>query len=101
MTHDAWLARHPYLQPIAEVRALVDTAAGRVAAPVPREPGWQDYLADFQAGIPLLQSERVAIDVSDPLHVVRSMLEALLSMPLPQRVAGQCQALPGRSAGTH
>ena len=93
MTPDAWLAGHPYLQPVAEVRALVDTAASRVAAPLAREPDWQDYLVDFQAGIPLLQSERVALDVSDPWCVVLSMLDALRSMPLPRALAEQCQAL--------
>ena len=93
MTHDAWLARHPYLQPVASLRAVVDDAAARVTGTVVREPDWQGYLADFHAGIPLLESERVVIDIAGPLTVVQSMVETLLSMSLPPGLAAQCVAL--------
>jgi FdhE protein len=94
MTHDAWLARHPYLQPVAGVRAIVDTAAGRLSGTtVTGEPDWQGYLSDFQAGVPLLASERAAIGVPDPSTVVLSMLDALLSMPSPPGLVEQCRAL--------
>ena len=93
LTLEAWLARHPYLQPVAGLRALVDTAAGRMTGTVTREPDWEEYLADFQAGIPLLGSERAAIGLADPSKVVRSMLDALLPLPLPPELAGQCDAL--------
>ena len=93
MTHDAWLARHPYLQPVASLRAVVDDAAARVTGTVVREPDWKGYLADFHAGIPLLESERVVIDIAGPLTVVQSMVETLLSMSLPPGLAAQCVAL--------
>ena len=93
MNYDAWLARHPYLQPVADLRVLVDTAARRVAGGVIREPDWEAYLADFQAGVPLLGSERAAVGLDDPLKIVRGMLDALLPLPVLPGLAGQCDAL--------
>lgn len=93
MTREAWLARHPYLQPVAGIRALIEAAAGRLSGTVPCEPDWQNYLADFQHGIPLLESERAAIEVSGPFTIVLSMLDALLSRPLPPGFGSQCRAL--------
>jgi FdhE protein len=93
MTSDAWLARHPYLQPVADLRALVETAARRVTGTVTREPDWQAYRADFDAGIPLLGSERAAIGLADPSSVVRSMLDGLLPLPVPPGLAEQCDVL--------
>ena len=93
VTYEAWLARHPHLQPVAGVRALVDAAAGRVSGTVTRDPDWEEYLADFHAGIPLLASDRAAIGLTEPLKVVQSMLDALLPLPVPPALAGQCDAL--------
>jgi hypothetical protein len=47
----------------------------------------------------LLESERSAVTVSDPDTVVSSMLDALLSMPLPQAFGNQCRALLGSDRG--
>jgi hypothetical protein len=93
VTRESWLARHPYLQPVASLRALVESAAAQVSETVIREPDWQDYQPDFQAGIPPLDSERAAVSVSDPVNVVLSMLDALLSMPLPAALGDQGRAL--------
>jgi FdhE protein len=93
MTSDAWVARHPYLQPIADVRTVVDIAAARVTRPVLPVRDWQEYAGDFHVGIPLLQSECAAPDVADPPSVVRGMLDGLMTMPLPGWLADQCRAL--------
>ena len=93
MTRESWLARHPYLQPVAGVRALIEAAAGRVPGTVAGEPDWQNYLSDFHDGVPLLESERCAVRVSDPGPIVFSMLDALLSMPLPAAFEDRCRAL--------
>jgi FdhE protein len=93
MTREAWVARHPYLEPIAGVRALVDIAAARISRHVAREPEWQEYGEDFHAGIPLLHSERAAVALSDPEAVVRSMLEELMPAALPAWLADQCRVL--------
>jgi FdhE protein len=78
---------------MADVRALVDNAASRLSRPVARVPDWEGYAADFHAGVPLLQSERAAIDVGDPLSIVRGMLERLMAMPLSPWLTDQCRAL--------
>ena len=99
VTRESWLARHPYLQPVAGVRALIEAAAGRVPGSVTGEPDWQNYLPDFHAGTPLLESERSAVSVSDPEIVVSSMLDVLLSMVLPPAFADKCRALLGSDGG--
>ena len=55
MTRDAWLTRHPFLKPVADLVAAVDAAAARLAAPI-AEPDWAQYLDDFHAGVPLLRA---------------------------------------------
>jgi hypothetical protein len=62
MTHDVWLVKHPYLQPVADLQALIDCAVAEVSIPCACIPTWEDYLGDFHFGIPLLRSSRVAID---------------------------------------
>ena len=93
MTRDAWLAGHPYLQPIADVREAIDDAAARVTRPVVESPDWQAYLPDYHAGIPLLQSELAGIGVPDPLSVVHQMLDELARRPLSSWLADQCREL--------
>jgi FdhE protein len=90
--NDAWVARHPYLEPIAEFRASVDAAATNAATPI-AVPNWQDYVADFHDGIALLNSEHAALDVPEPDDVVRRLLEALLPLPMPPALARQCEEL--------
>jgi FdhE protein len=93
MTCAAWVARHPYLQPIADVRTLVDRAAARISRPIERLPDWEEYADDFHAGVPILQSERAAIDVDDPSSIVRRMLDGLMTVPSSPWLSDQCRAL--------
>jgi FdhE protein len=93
MTPDLWLSRHPYLQPVADVFALVGDAAARIPRRAAGAPDWQAYLPDFNAGVPLLASERAAIEICDPDATVRTMLDALTALPLPEWLAAQCEAL--------
>ncbi len=93
MTRDAWVAGHPYLQPIADVRAEIEDAAHRVSAPVATLPDWPAYLDDFHLGVPLLHSERAAVDVPDPSSVVSRMLEELGRRTLPAWLEAECRDL--------
>ena len=93
MTKDVWLATHPYLQPVADWHRLVEAAAAEVGVPVAPVPVWDDYLDDFAAGVPLLESSTVAVDLSVPQGAVRSLIRRLASSPLPGTLAQQCRAL--------
>jgi FdhE protein len=93
MNRDAWVARHPYLQPIADVRAAVEAAASQVSSPAAWEPDWQGYAADYFAGVPLLHSEHGVIDVPDAPSLVNRMLSALAERSGPAWLHEQCRSL--------
>jgi FdhE protein len=83
MTRDVWLASHPYLQRLAGLHAVVDAAADAIGVPRAGLPDWNEYIEDFHAGVPLLQSSKVAIDVSGLQDVVGALTDRLASSPLP------------------
>jgi FdhE protein len=91
VTRDGWLAKHPYLQPVGELHALVDATVDAVAIPAAGIPNWAEYIEDFHAGVPLLQSSTVAIDVSHLENTVLSLLERLTASS--GTLAEQCRVL--------
>jgi FdhE protein len=93
MTRDVWLARHPYLQPVADVHALVETAAAGIAVPTPPIPDWDEYAADFHAGVPLLRSTTVVFDFASVETAVHSLTRRLASSSLPEPLATRCRVL--------
>jgi len=93
MTQDAWLARHPYLQPVADLHALIHAAAREISTPSALIPRWDDYIDDFHAGVPLLHSARVAIDLGQAERMVSSVVERLASRRLPGKLADECEAV--------
>ena len=78
-----WLERHPYLQPVAALHAIVDAAADEVPIPVARVPRWQDYLDEFHGGVPLLQSSGTPIDLSPAAPALDALIERLTGGRLP------------------
>ena len=93
MTSDEWLARHPYLQPVAELRAVVDeTAEGIDLAPV-EIPDWDGYRDDFHAGVPLLESTGAAIDLPELQDAVLTLIRKLASAASPPTLSEQCRTL--------
>jgi FdhE protein len=93
MTRDAWLAAHPYLQPVADLHAVVDTAVAEISLAPAGMPNWDDYVADFHAGVPLVQSPAGGIELSELESGVRALIGRLASQPLPGTLSDQCQAL--------
>jgi FdhE protein len=93
MTQDFWLAEHPYLQPVAELHALVDTAVAEVSIPCACIPAWGNYIGDFQAGVPLLRSSSAAIDLGPADGVVASLVKTVASKPLPGTLAEESRTL--------
>lgn len=64
MTLNEWVAAPPFLEGVAHLQARVERAANIVAVPSLAVPDWEDYREDFAAGVPLLGSAAVALDVS-------------------------------------
>lgn len=93
MTQDIWLVKHPYLQRVADLQALIDTATAEVSIPSACVPSWDNYISDFHAGIPLLHSARVAIDFRDAERALTSLIEGLAMKPLPEKLAQDIRTL--------
>ena len=93
MIPEAWLASHPYLQEMADLHARIEGAAAEVNVPGVAIPAWDDYLDDFRAGVPLLQSSSVAIDLDPAAGPVASLVEKTALLPLPDPLATENRAL--------
>ena len=89
MTHDVWLARHPYLKTVADLHALVDTAAAEISIPAAAIPNWNCYNDDFHNGVPLLLSSAVPIDFRTAEKAIISLTENLASRSLPGTLSEQ------------
>ena len=93
MTRDVWLAKHPYLQPVADVHAAVEAAAAAIGVPAAPIPDWDAYAGEYRAGVPLLHSANLAIDFAPPQAAIHSLIEQLASSGLPGAIAQQCREL--------
>jgi len=83
MTREQWLDAHAYLRPIASVAERVDAALAAIEMEPPRIPEWSGYADDFGAGIPLLTSPAVAIDLEPPGRAAAALVEKLAASGLP------------------
>jgi len=88
MTLAEWLARHPYLQPVADLHARVDAAIATIAIPAAAIPDWTAYVEDFHAGSPLLQGSQASIDLAPVDIALHALLDALSATPLAERSQG-------------
>jgi FdhE protein len=93
MTQDAWLTEHPYLSLVADFDAKVASAAASIPSATVNVPNWHDYIGDYRAGIPLLRSSHVAIDLEPAGALLVSLVENLASQPMPAGLASQRQDL--------
>ena len=93
MTPDPWLEAHSYLRPIAELSAQVDHAAAGIKVLDARIPDWDEYRADFLAGVPLLQSSAAAIDLEPGGRMAAALLERLASEAASGTLAAEVRAL--------
>lgn len=93
MTRDAWLARHPYLQPLANLQAVVDSSISEIVVPAPVIPDWKQYLDEFIAGVPWLLSSTANIDLRPTELMLASLVQKLASRQLPGELTDQIKAL--------
>ena len=83
LTQDGWLTTHPYLRGVADIQESIDAAVARIDIPVADVPEWDRYRDDYHAGVPLLQSDNTAIDLSVPERAIEQLTAALSATPLP------------------
>ena len=93
MSTDLWLEAHSYLRPLADLSALVDRTAAAIDVLGTRIPDWDDYRADFLAGVPLLPSHAAAVDLEPGGRMAGALLERLASRTLPGRLSAEIRAL--------
>jgi FdhE protein len=93
VTADAWLAAHPYLQPVAQLCAQVDRAATGTQTGTAAVPDWNDYAADFRDGVPLLQSADAAPDLEPAGSGIVALVERLSSQPLAGKFSADASTL--------
>jgi FdhE protein len=77
MIQDAWLEAHSYLRPLAGLTAQVDRAAAGIEISEARIPDWEAYRQDFLAGVPLLTSTAVGVDLEPGERMATALLEQL------------------------
>jgi FdhE protein len=93
MTEDIWLVQHPYLRPMADLHAIVHSIVAEIPIAVIPIPAWDDYLVDFDAGVPLLLSKNAEIDLRPAECALTSCACKLASKHLPGNLGLQSQAL--------
>lgn len=93
MTEETWLTKHPYLYGMANLQVLVDSAVAGAVIPTASTPVWDDYLDDFCAGVPLLRSSRIKVDLLPPGRALLSVARALASESLPVELASKVENL--------
>jgi len=79
MIPDRWLEAHSYLRPLVDLSAEVDRATAAIDVLDARIPCWEDYRADFLAGVPLLPSTAAAFDLEPGGRMAGALVERLAS----------------------
>ena len=95
VNREGWLAAHEYLRPVAVLSELVERAAAAAGpdAPVAAVPGRDDYRDEFLAGVPLLRSERVVVDLEPAGALTAALAREMASRAAPGRVRDEAVAL--------
>src|SRR5436190_5152601 len=93
MTPNAWLEAHAYLRPLADLVAEVDRALAGIDLLEARIPDWEDYRADFLAGVPLLTSADAGVDLEPGGRMADALLTRLASGASPGKIADEIGAL--------
>jgi FdhE protein len=93
MNTEEWLEAHAYLRPLAELTVQVESAAAAMDAEDARVPEWEDYRADFLAGVPLLQSVLADVDLEPGGRMAAALLERLASRMSSGAFAPELRAL--------
>jgi FdhE protein len=95
MNQVAWIEKHPYLQPVADLHRLVDAALEEISVPSAHVPSFDDFIDEFHVGVPLLLSSTIATDFAPVVTAVTSVVERLALQSLPGNLTEEVRALHG------
>jgi FdhE protein len=84
---------HPYLEAVARLQAQVEAATSAAATPDAPVPRWDEYVADFAEGVPLLHSEGAGVDLAPIEGIVRAAMKTLAAQRLPANLADELRVL--------
>ncbi len=93
MTSNPWVEAHTYLRPLAELSAEVDRAMGGIDVGGAGIPDWDDYRADFLAGVPLLSSADAAVELEPGGRIAAALIERMASGMSSGPLAAEIRAL--------
>src|SRR5204863_8913044 len=93
MPRNLRLVAPSYLRPHARLSAQLDRAAAEIDVLDARIPDWDDYRADFLAGVPLLPSTNAPVDLEPGGRMAGALLERLASGTSSARLAAETRAL--------
>jgi len=99
MTLGDWLRSHPFLEPIAHVRARIDAAVGIGGAATIPLPAWEEYAAEFATGVPLLRSFDAALDLEPAGRRIVAAIDRLASDPAAGSLAEDARAVRAELEG--
>lgn len=84
---------------MADLHAKIEGAVTEVDLPSGSIPAWDDYLDDYRAGVPLLQSSAVTIDLDPAAGAIASLVEKTALLPLPDQLAAEIRGLVSELRG--
>ena len=93
MTRTSWLEAHPYLRPVADLAAEVETSLATLDVRPALISHWDDYRHDFVAGVPLLSSADASVDLEPGGRMTVELVERLATSPSTTWVTTSARAL--------
>ena len=93
MTREEWLRTHAFLEPVARLVARAEAAAAGIDCAAVELPPWGDYAADYEAGVSLLRSGDVAIDLAPAGAMTLALLDVFAKSTPSDRVTEDARVL--------
>jgi len=98
MTREAWLAAHAYLEPVARLCGEVEETLRTLPSRAPASARFDDYAADYAAGVPLLASPSAAVELENGGAHALALIDALPARLSDEDLAAQTRALASELA---
>jgi len=93
LTRDTWLARHPYLRPVADLDASVHEALSTIGITPAAALNFDTYRADYKSGVPLLHSSALQFDAERLTDFLMELLRKVSLRSGADELASECRFL--------